>query len=310
MRIDVEQAAFLLQHDEVVAIPTETVYGLAASLYSERAIEKVFTLKNRPKANPLIIHVLHPAQALAFVEEKPPHLEELMHHFWPGPLTLVLPIRKDLIPATARAHLDTAAFRQPSHPLVEQLLEKISPLVAPSANISGKPSATRYEHIENDFGIDFPVLDGGPCHHGVESTILAFVDNRWELARHGAISIEAIRKVLGSNPLIQPRCKHKKPISPGQMFRHYAPVAHLYLSSPPHFVEAILGFKDRSYPDNSTVYFLGDSQSPEEVSHNLYRILRQLDEDGVEEAVVDMNFPRDGLWITIRERLEKAASKN
>jgi len=307
MRITQEQALQLLSHDEVVAIPTETVYGLAAHLYSEKAIEKIFELKKRPRVNPLIIHVKNIEQALSYMSEELPLVHELMARFWPGPLTLILPIQMTLIPSTARANLDTAAFRMPNHPILQGLLNHISPLVAPSANLSGKPSATRFEHIEADFGDAFPILDGGPCQHGLESTILAYIEDKWMLARHGAISQEALQEILGYKP--NPMPKHAKPISPGQMFRHYAPHAHLYLTRPNQPVATIVGFSDREYPSFHTFYSLGKSTNAEEVSHHLYRVLRQLDEDHIEEAVFDMDFPHDGLWSTIRERIIKAASK-
>lgn len=306
MRISIKKAAQLLQNHQVIAVPTETVYGLAAWLKSPQAIETLFDLKKRPRENPLIIHVKSSEEALSYISEKPPQLETLMKTFWPGPLTLIAPVFVDRIPEAARAGLTTAAFRMPSHPVLHELLEEISPLVAPSANLSGRPSATSAEHVENDFGNTFPVLDGGACHHGVESTIIAFVEGKWALARRGAIAEEALREVIGYYP--EEALIGKRPISPGQLFRHYAPKARLFLSPPEHSVATMVGFSDRQYPGYTKVYYLGSSSNPQEVSHRLYRILRQLDEDGVPEAVVDMQMAEDGLWKTIRERLSKASA--
>ncbi len=307
MRITYQEAAHLLKSGAVVAIPTETVYGLAAHLHSKQAIETIFQLKKRPRENPLIIHVRDIDQVHSFIKEKPPHLDELLQHFWPGPLTVIVEVDPSLVPVEARAKLTTAAFRMADHPLLEKLLHIVSPLVAPSANLSGKPSATRAKHIESDFGDDFPVLDGGPCQHGLESTILAYKDGFWCIAREGSIPKEKFTPILRYTP--EKIAAGKKPISPGQMFRHYSPEATLYLTKPTHYVDTMIGFSDRSYTGFKHIYRLGPSTDPKEVSHHLYDILRQLDSDGVREAIVDIDIPTTGIWSTILERIKKAASK-
>ena len=308
MRITIDEAVALFLQDQVVAIPTETVYGLAAPLTSPCAIEKIFSLKKRPASNPLIIHVKNKQECLKYVSLIPPHFDALVDLFWPGPLTLILPIQPELIPDVARAGLSTCGFRMPRHSLTQALLEKCSPLVAPSANLSGKPSATQAAHIETDFGIHFPVVDGGQANHGLESTILAFneVIGKWQLARLGALSKEALSEALGYAP--DETKAGERPICPGQLFRHYAPNTRLILDSKPHSAH-IVGFSDRSYADAKKVYSLGSCVNPEEVAHNLYNTLRQLDVDGVDEATVDINLPQDGLWLTILERLTKAANQ-
>lgn len=307
MRISVEEAIKLFERDEVVAIPTETVYGLAAPLDSPSAIEKVFQLKNRPSSNPLIIHVKDKEECRKYLSSIPPDFDLLTDTFWPGPLTLVLPVKIELITKIARADLSTAAFRQPAHPVTLALLQKKSPLVAPSANISGKPSATRPEHIELDFGKEFPLVDGGRCTHGVESTILAFVEGQWHIAREGAISCETLGASLGYLPLAYDK-KNKSPICPGQLFRHYAPKAHLLLSKEPSG-SIIVGFSDRIYPEMKQLFSLGRSDNPEEVAFRLYDVLRALDAAQVEEAIVDIHMPHNDLWITILERLTRAANR-
>ncbi|MDB6081128.1 MAG: Sua5/YciO/YrdC/YwlC family protein, partial [Chlamydiia bacterium] len=286
---------------------TETVYGLAAHLTSESAIKKIFEIKNRPASNPLIIHIQNQAECIKYLTEIPIDFKVLTDAFWPGPLTLVMPIKEELIPAIARANLATAGFRVPCHPIAQQLLAKISPLVAPSANLSGKPSATRSDHVEKDFGIDFPLLDGGACSHGVESTILIYQEKRWYLARKGAISKEALDYLLGYD--VEAITVTTKPVCPGQLFRHYAPKASLTLSKTPSH-KIIVGFSDRIYEGAVRVFSLGRSSHPEEIAFNLYDVLRSLDAEGVEEAEVDINLPTTeyGLWITILERLQKAAN--
>lgn len=308
MRISVEKACELLRHGNVVAIPTETVYGLAASLSNPDAIEHIYALKGRPANNPLIIHVGDSSQVLFYTKDIPPNFEILANTFWPGPMTLLLPAEKDWVPSIVRAGLDSVAFRIPSHFVTLQVLANVGPLVMPSANLSGRPSATRPEHVENDFGLDFPVLDGGPCHRGVESTILTYTGKRWEIVRLGALTPDVFTPLLGYEPRVNEDVNEEQPICPGQLYRHYAPHAKLLLSQniPQGFSGVIVGFSDRKYPETERVIHLGSTADPEEVAKNLYRVLRQLDSEGVKTAWVDTNFPEHGLWGTIAERLHKA----
>lgn len=311
MRVTVLEAADLLKTGNVVAVATETVYGLAASLFHPAAIEQIFTLKNRPAANPLIIHVADATQIEQFTESLSFEFLQLAKSFWPGPMTLVTEILSEKISAKVRAGLTTAAFRIPSHPLTLELLRLTGPLVMPSANLSGKPSATSPEHVEADFGIHFPVLDGGVCINGLESTILYFNQEEWVIIRQGALSAEIFHPVLGYTPIIENGTQKERPICPGQLFRHYAPQAKLMLVK--HFTnkenQIIVGFSDRVYPVGSVVYPLGELSKPETIAHNLYSVLRQLDVDGIEAALVDDDFPSDGILASVRERLLKAASK-
>lgn len=308
MKISLENAADLLLKGNVVAVPTETVYGLAACLHELKAIEKIFLLKNRPPNNPLIIHLSNLSDLKSYVKDLPPFFNALAKKFWPGPLTFVLPIDETSIPKLVRAGLTTAAFRIPNHVVAQNLIHKTGPLVMPSANLSGKPSSTLRQHVENDFGESFPVLEGEICQYGIESTILIYHKNRWEIGRQGAISSEQIEEVLGYPPKISEK-KENSPLCPGQLYRHYSPNAKLHMdASIPDSVEVVLGFSDRAY-GNRRIFILGDSRNPSEVAHELYKNLRKLDEENISEAWVDMNFPKEDLWKSIRERLEKAASK-
>jgi L-threonylcarbamoyladenylate synthase len=307
VRISFAEACNRLASGDVVAIPTETVYGLAASLNSVEAIEKVFKLKQRPANNPLIIHLATPDQLCQYVSEMPPKTEELTKYFWPGPLTLVLPVDISRIPAIVRANLSTAAFRLPRHTVALEILKQTGPLVAPSANLSGSPSSTSPTHIEEDFGDAVPVLDGGVCDAGVESTILVFHQGDWRVARLGALAAETFQPILGYRPALLSDLE--KPLCPGHLHRHYAPKARLLLGTGPYSgqVPVVIGYSDRQYEGAKRVYHLGSSQAPEEVSHHLYEVLRHLDRIGVLVAWVDMQIPLDGLWQTIRERLQRAA---
>ncbi|MFN4174279.1 MAG: L-threonylcarbamoyladenylate synthase, partial [Parachlamydiaceae bacterium] len=211
MRISVQDAIDRLSND-VVAIPTETVYGLAARIDAPQAIEKVFTLKKRPRENPLIVHLYSHKELYHYTDES---IEDELIDYWPGPLTFILKCKN--LSETITAGLSTAAFRVPNHPLTLEIIKKTGPLVAPSANLSGYPSATHYKHVENDFGIDFPVVDGGMCESGLESTIIAKSQGKWRILRLGAISQEALEKKLGYKPeIVKPS---SKPECPGQLFK-------------------------------------------------------------------------------------------
>lgn len=304
MRLSLTQAIQRLLAEEVLAIPTETVYGLAASLSSEKSIDQVFALKKRPLTNPLIIHTASCEQIFPLIQSLPKGFEELSEAFWPGPLTLILPIQEEKILPRVRANLPTAAFRIPSLKLTRELLQATGPLIAPSANLSGTPSSTSPEHVERDFGADFPVLDGGKAEHGLESTILAFKEGEWRLARLGAIPAEAFLLCLGYMPKPY-KGSENAPLCPGQHFRHYAPKARLHLESDFSQASLVLGFSDRSYPVRSIS--LGSSNDPEEAAKRLYDALRQLDLDQEREVWVDMDFPDTGLWASIRERLLRAS---
>lgn len=294
MRIPLSDAITLLDTG-VVAIPTETVYGLAARVDRPDAIDQIFTLKNRPRENPLIVHLASPASLSHYTDEP---IEPALLSLWPGPLTLVLPSKN--LSSTITAGLPTAAFRVPDHPLALALLAQTGPLVAPSANLSGTPSATHPSHIEHDFGPDFPLLDGGPCANGLESTILAKKNGLWRILRLGALSAETLAPLLGYTPEIV--APSSKPECPGQLFKHYSPKARLVVEGP---ADAVLGFSDRAYP--LPLVSLGPSTDPSTLASNLYDALRRLDTLGYGTVLIDTNFPRTGLYTTLYERLMKAA---
>lgn len=309
MRISPIEAIECLRQGHVVALPTETVYGLAASIKCLEGIEKIFEVKNRPLNNPLIVHVANINQISNFAPHFPQAFIKLAQKFWPGPLTLILPIDISTISPRICAGLSTAAFRVPSHPITLQIIEEVGPLVMPSANLSGSPSSTKANHVENDFGVHFPVVDGGTCEQGVESTILHYADSQWHIGRLGAIPAQAFEEILGYVPLQSK--KPSSPICPGQMYRHYSPKAKLHLCDRQEECRnTVIGFSNRSYLNADRVLSLGRDSSPEQAAEALYRILRQLDEQGIEEAWVDMDFPKEHLWVTIAERLCKAALQN
>lgn len=309
MRISIERAAELLKSGNVVGVPTETVYGLAASLSSPEAIRQIFILKGRPSNNPLIVHSADVENMSEYIDTVPEGFMALARAFWPGPMTLVLDARIEKIPGSVRGGLPTVAFRIPSHEIARELLRLTGPLVMPSANLSGTPSATRAEHVEADFGKHFPVIEGEGSRVGVESTILIFIDGQWQIIRRGALPPSAFADVLGYAPPFRGISDDTTPLCPGQLYRHYAPKARLVLSERCMLAEknVIVGYSDRSYPESNRILSLGRSTNPEEIAENLYSTLRLIDDLKIPSALVDIELPCDGLYGTILERLHKAA---
>lgn len=303
MRVSVSEAVERLNSGDVVALPTETVYGLAASLDYPKAIQKIFTLKGRPQDNPLIVHVASVEQLIPYSSILPESFRSLADTYWPGALTLVVAANLSKVSEVVRAGLVTVAFRIPDHPHALEVLKLTGPLVMPSANLSGTPSATDAEHVENDFGNEFPVLNGGACSKGVESTILLWRDTKWMMGRKGGIPVESFEALLGYLP--NPVSSESQPLCPGQLYKHYSPKTKLLIGPLPQSTP-IVGFSDRNYPPSHYLYILGRSDDSQEVGKNLYKILRRLDQDKIVTAWVDMDFPQAGLWSTIRERLTKA----
>ena len=311
MDITVATTIDYLKQGQLVALPTETVYGLAASLSNPHAIENIYFIKGRPANNPMIVHVASLDQALELLDKKNLPLDQLMllnEAYWPGPLTLILPVNPEKVPEICRAGLPTVAIRIPSHPLTLEVLRSVGPLVAPSANVSGRPSATSPEHVEEDFGPKFPIPNGGFCQEGIESTILYLREKNWELVRLGALAPEEFYPTLGYTPPIMKK-NTKNPICPGHMYRHYSPKARLICDQPyDEKIETVLGFSDREYPKAKIVFKLGPLTEPHEIAQKLYQTLRDLDKNQVKTAWVDMDFPQEGILTSIAERLQRAAS--
>lgn len=232
----ISTAAALLQRGELVAFPTETVYGLGARVFDAEQVQKIFIAKKRPQDNPLIAHIAEAEQAQRIVRSISPIAQKLMQKFFPGALTLVLPKHPD-VPAIVSAGLDSIAFRMPAHTLALELIRSVGqPLVAPSANLSGKPSPTTAKHVLQDMqGRIAAVLDGGECGIGIESTVLSLLEATPRILRPGAIHAEMIEEVLGqriirNQPLDASNSHELAAVhSPGMKYRHYAPSAQVQL---------------------------------------------------------------------------------
>lgn len=302
-------AAHLLRAGELVAFPTETVYGLGADARNPRAAAEIFIAKGRPAFNPLIIHVpdLAAAEALARFPEAARQLAEA---FWPGPLTLVLARRFDSgLTDLATAGLDTVAIRVPAHPLARALLTAFGgPVAAPSANLSGRITATNPAHVRDDLdGRIAAILDGGPCPLGLESTILGFDRDIPVLLRPGSITIESLEAVL-VRPLDTSATRHVS--APGQLSSHYAPVASLRLDATgPGPDEVWLGFGpvDTLRPGLN----LSPSGDLAEAAANLFAMLHDIDALAAEAGAARIAvapIPATGLGLAINDRLRRAAA--
>ncbi len=300
----IRNATAILSRGGLVAMPTETVYGLAGDATNPKAVARIYAVKERPVFNPLIAHVASPHAAFAQGAFSP-EARELALHFWPGPLTLVVNATPDTtVCDLARAGLDTLALRVPAHPDAQALLEEFGkPLVAPSANPSGRISPTQAAHVAADLGdkIDL-ILDGGPCREGIESTV---IDARWAtpaLLRKGTLSPAMIDAVW---PGLTEGGGEGQPVSPGQLLRHYAPDAALRLNADsPAPGEAFLGFGAVS----GATLNLSPSGDLAEAAANLFAMLRELDKTHDRIAVAPI--PGDGLGAAINDRLVRAANRS
>lgn len=312
----VEHAAALLRAGELVAFPTETVYGLGADARNGRAVAAVFTAKGRPHFNPLICHF--PDAEAAFAEVLPDaRARALAAAFWPGPLTLVLPRRPECrIDLLAGAGLDTLAVRVPGHPLALALLRAAAvPVAGPSANRSGQVSPTTAEHVLDGLsGRIAAVLDGGPCDVGVESSVLDLATGGAALLRHGGVPVEAIEAVIGpvSRPIPLADAEASRSLrSPGMMLSHYAPALPVRLGATSVAAdEALLAFGP-PIPGAAAVWQMSEARDPQEAATRLFAGLRWLDAEGARlglARIAVMPVPMDGLGAAINDRLERAAA--
>ena len=313
---DIKKAKKALKKNKLVAIPTETVYGLAGNAYDESALVEIFKLKNRPFYNPLIVHIRSASSISDVAIDIPESAMILAEKFWPGPLTLVLkkqPHISDLITAGK----DTVAVRVPNHTVALALLDKLDfPLAAPSANPFGSISPTNADHVFNYFGGKLEViLDGGECEKGLESTIIGFENNQPVLYRHGSISSEEIEKITGKLSTITN--SEKTPNAPGMLSRHYAPNTATYLTN--NVVELIKCFKGKrigilvfknQINGKGIIHkeILSKSGDLNEAAKNLYAAMHRLDENNL-DVIIAERLPDIGLGKTMNDKLERATKK-
>ncbi len=331
---DIEQAARAILAGQIVAMPTETVYGLAGDATNDAAIAAIYAAKNRPHFNPLIAHMADLSMAMDYADF-PPLALSLAEKFWPGGLTLVLPRTKNgSLSLLASAGLNTVALRCPDHPIAQALLKTVGrPLVAPSANPSGGISPTTADHVSHGLGEKVSIiLDGGPCRIGIESTILKVTDEAAILLRPGAISREAIERTIGAPVLtLPPKPKEPKypkeptgktstnqtnpdlspPLeAPGMMSSHYAPKAKMRLNAKTQKTgEVFLGFG--ALTGSNTAFNLSPSGDIETAAANLFKMLHQLDDHCSQQGLSTIAvapIPSTGLGEAINDRLTRAAA--
>ncbi len=331
------EGAALLRQGEVVAFPTETVYGLGANALNSSACAKIFVIKGRPADNPLIVHVASVEGARKAVREWPKEADICASEFWPGPLTLVLP-KADSVPEIVSGGLQTVAVRIPSHPLALDLIARSRcPIAAPSANISGKPSPTEAEHVWHDLRGKIPLLiDGGKCKVGLESTVLDLTGEIPLILRPGGVTREQLKAVLGKvnvdNGVNNEAKGLFQPKSPGMKYRHYAPQAEIILicgeieekaeqfarklsnKKPGKRIALLCLEETASILSEDTmaladlVFILGSGQKPTEAASRLFEGLRLCDQESI-EIILAEGMLEQGIWLAFMNRLQKAAGK-
>lgn len=312
---DIACAADWLKRGEPVAVPTETVYGLAANALDPAAVVKVFEVKKRPAFDPLIVHLPDFELIGKYATEVPAVLEQLANAFWPGPLTILLP-KKDLIPDLVTSGLPRVALRVPAHPLMRELLRELPfPLAAPSANPFGYISPTTAGHVWDQLKGEIPyILDGGPCHIGVESTIAGFEDGQLTVYRLGGLPLEDLEAVAG--PVAVRLNQSSNPAAPGMLKSHYAPRKPLYLGDIQALVRkyageraGVLSLMPRSdLPPDALKMVLSERGDLGEAAQNLFAAMRALDAADV-ELIIAEPMPESGLGRAINDRLRRAAKR-
>ena len=324
----IKEAAMSIKEGNIVLFPTETVYGIGANALDEKAVNKIFEAKGRASDNPLIVHICNLEMLNSLVQEVGKIEEKLINNFWPGPLTIIFN-RKECIPNNVTAELETVGIRMPSNEIARRLIELSNlPIAAPSANVSGKPSGTKIEDIidELDGKVDY-ILDSGMVDIGVESTVVRVIDNKAHILRPGKITVEDIEK-LGIEVVVEKQimeeCKpEEKVMSPGMKYRHYAPNTKcllVYSDNENKLVEKIneeielyknvliLGRTsnlDKYKTDNK----LDMGESLEEVSKNIFTLLRKVDKYNVNLVIIE-GVKKEGLGLAIMNRLIRACEHN
>lgn len=321
-------AAEAVKASGTVVFPTETVYGIGANAFDESAIKKIFTAKNRPLDNPLIVHLSSPADIFSVVCEIPPNAQTAARAFMPGPITLVLPRGAD-IPLSVTAGLDTVAVRVPLRQSARDFIKACGvPIVAPSANVSGRPSATSPKHVLDDlYGKVNVILTEGDCEVGLESTVVDFTAGRPKILRPGGVTPEELAKVIDIDENYRPKTGTDDtavPKSPGMKYRHYKPNAHVIclLGDEKKIVDYINARIKTSgkkcaaavfehltdQVSCSAVFSLGDAKNPREAANKLFYCLRKSDEINADVLFI-MSPGTDGIGLAYQNRLRKAADE-
>lgn len=319
---EINEIAELLKNGEAVAIPTETVYGIAADCFNENAVDKIFRAKGRPTDNPLIVHISEFEQLYELVKEVPEKAKELCEKYWPGPLTVILP-KKDCVSHKVSGGLSTVAVRMPSHPAARAIIEAAGvPLAAPSANISGFPSPTSASYVIDDMYGRLPaIVDGGDCDFGIESTVVTLATDPPTLLRPGAVTHGQLEEVLGEvqihSAVLEPLKNGVEASSPGMKYKHYSPRAKLivfngtkeefieFINENPHFADYVLCFEgeENEIPLPSVTF--GTENDPFSQAKRLFDAFRELDTLGAKKVLV-RSPSREGVGLGVCNRLYRA----
>ncbi|BBG24081.1 L-threonylcarbamoyladenylate synthase [Sulfuracidifex tepidarius] len=319
----IRKAADLVKKGEIVAFPTETVYGLGGDAYNAEAARKVFQAKNRPMDNPLIVHIADHEQLLDVAKEIPDKVMEITQIVWPGPLTFILK-KTDSIPKETTGGLDTVAVRMPAHPVALMLIRESGvPIAAPSANTATKPSPTTAEHVKQDMDGRIPmIVDGGETFFGVESTIINMTVSPPALLRPGPFTLEELEKLLGEiyvPPQLKGIGEFDKALAPGMKYKHYAPSKKMVMVEDNSiFLDAVKMISSKrkiavlcskevevKVPPQIPRIVLGSEENLYEIARNLFSAFRKLDTLDVEMGVIQ-SFPEKGIGMAIMNRARKA----
>lgn len=317
------QAAAILKSGGLVAMPTETVYGLAADALNGKAVRKIFEAKGRPSDNPLIVHIADTEQLRPLVREVPEKADILARRFWPGPLTMILP-KSDAIPREVSAGLDTVAIRFPSHPIARRLIELSGPLAAPSANLSGSPSPTTFRHVYCDMNgrID-AILDGGDSEVGVESTVITLATEIPRILRPGGITAEQLRDAIGEveidEAVTKPLAAGETAASPGMKYKHYAPQAEVllidaegesfcrYINTHAEDGDAVLCYTEDLGRLHLPCMCIGRAEDYAAQAHRLFFALRKMDDFSAKRVYAHCP-PKEGIGLAVYNRIIRAAA--
>lgn len=301
-------AAERIIHNDIVAFPTETVYGLGANACSSDAVKKIFKAKGRPADNPLIVHIAAIEQLSSVVTHLPRYAEKLVEKFFPGPLTVVLPKNKKISSLTT-AGLDTVGVRIPHHPIARKFLMECSvPVAAPSANLSGKPSPTTWQAVKKDLNGRIPlILKGNPSRVGVESTVVDCTGTSPVILRAGGVTLEQLRSIVPSARIMKQHAGGKVK-SPGIKYRHYSPLAYVFIVSGvqetvPMKSSAYIGLKNNG---RASFGIMKICRNEHEYARSLFRFFRECDDRGIETIYCE-SVSEDGIGLAIMDRIRKAS---
>jgi L-threonylcarbamoyladenylate synthase len=304
---EIAYAAELIKQGNLVAFPTETVYGLGANAFDSQAVAKIFSTKERPSFNPLIVHIADFADLERITSTNDIRVNQLAERFWPGPLTLILP-KSGLIPDLVTGGLPTVGVRMPDHPIALELIRQCgTPVAAPSANKFGRISPTNTSHVQKQLGNVF-ILEGGDAKVGIESTIIKLTDNGFVMLRNGAITAAEIEVVVPMDKTY----KEERIIAPGMIKSHYSPLKMMVLSSSEEYGQinksaaGLISFSGKIEDDFARIIRVSERQDLVDYACNLFRAMHELEDDPNIRVIVAETVPEEGIGMAIMDRLRKA----